>query len=149
MRAVVQRVSYSDVSCDGVITGKINNGLSILVGVEEGDTEEDASYICDKCAHLRIFDDSEGKLNLSVLDVGGGILAISQFTLLGDCRKGRRPNFMAAEKPEFASYLFNKLLEKFKSFGIQVETGVFQSYMLVKIENDGPVTLLLDSRKNF
>lgn len=149
MRAVVQRVIYSDVSCDGILSGKINNGLSVLVGVEEGDTEEDASYICEKCVHLRIFDDSEGKLNLSVLDVGGSILAISQFTLLGDCRKGRRPNFMAAERPEPASQLFSRLIEMFKSFGIQVETGIFQTHMLVKIENDGPVTLILDSRRNF
>lgn len=149
MRAVVQRVIYSEVLSDGKTSKKINNGLSILIGVEQGDTEEDVSFICDKCVHLRIFDDSEGKLNLSVLDVGGSILAVSQFTLLGDCRKGRRPNFMAAEKPERALLLFNRLVEVFKSYGIHVETGVFQTHMLLKIENDGPVTLMLDSRRKF
>lgn len=149
MRAVVQRVNYSEVSVDGVISGKIDNGLTILVGVEKGDTEDDAEYIFDKCIHLRIFDDSEGKMNLSVIDTGGSILAISQFTLLGDCRKGRRPNFMAAERSEAASALFNSLVDMFKSSGVKVQTGVFQAYMIVKIENDGPVTVLLDSRKNF
>ena len=149
MRAVVQRVEYSEVIVDNEIVGKIEKGITVLLGVENGDTEEDARYIADKCVNLRIFEDDDYKLNLSVLDVGGSMLVISQFTLLGDCRKGRRPNFMAASKPDLAVYLYNKFIEYCKEMGVIVETGVFQAHMLVKINNDGPVTILIDSKKTF
>jgi D-tyrosyl-tRNA(Tyr) deacylase len=149
MRAVVQRVSESEVIVEEKVTGKIQKGITVLLGVEEGDTEEDARYIAEKCVNLRIFEDENGKLNLSVIDVNGGLLAISQFTLLGDCRKGRRPNFMAAAKPETAVELYNMFIEYCRGCGVNVECGVFQAHMLLKIDNDGPVTVLLDSRKNF
>jgi D-tyrosyl-tRNA(Tyr) deacylase len=149
MRAVVQKVIDSEVIVNNEVTGKIENGLTVLLGVEDGDTEEDVKYIAEKCAHLRIFEDSDGKLNLSVNETGGQILAISQFTLLGDCRKGRRPNFMSAARPEEAVKLYNRFIEFCSGYGITVKTGVFQAHMLLKINNDGPVTVLLDSRKNF
>ena len=149
MRAVVQRVTESSVTVDGQITGATDEGLVVLIGVEEGDTDKDAGYIADKVSGLRIFEDENEKMNLSVKDVGGSILAISQFTLLGDVRKGKRPSFITAEDPEIANRLYQQVCENIRNQGIKVETGIFQAHMLVKINNHGPVTILLDSRKTF
>ena len=149
MRAVVQRVTESSVTVDGQITGATDEGLVVLIGVEEGDTDKDAGYIADKVSGLRIFEDENEKMNLSVKDVGGSILAISQFTLLGDVRKGKRPSFITAEDPEIANRLYQQVCENLRYQGIKVETGIFQAHMLVKINNNGPVTILLDSRKTF
>ncbi len=149
MRAVVQRVTESSVTVDGQITGATDEGLVVLIGVEEGDTDKDAGYIADKVSGLRIFEDENEKMNLSVKDVGGSILAISQFTLLGDVRKGKRPSFITAEDPEIANRLYQQVCENIINQGIKVETGIFQAHMLVKINNNGPVTILLDSRKTF
>jgi D-tyrosyl-tRNA(Tyr) deacylase len=149
LRAVVQRVSCSEVCVDNNTIGKIDNGINVLLGVEEGDTIDDAKYIADKCVNLRIFEDGDGKLNLSVKDVGGSILAISQFTLLGDCRKGRRPSFITAAKPDVAFKLYKSFIELCSSYGIKVEEGKFQANMSVRIDNEGPVTILLDSKKVF
>ena len=134
---------------DGQITGATDEGLVVLIGVEEGDTDKDAGYIADKVSGLRIFEDENEKMNLSVKDVGGSILAISQFTLLGDVRKGKRPSFITAEDPEIANRLYQQVCENIRNQGIKVETGIFQAHMLVKINNNGPVTILLDSRKTF
>lgn len=149
MRAVVQRVTKSSVTVDGQITGATDEGLVALIGVEEGDTDKDVRYIADKVSGLRIFEDENEKMNLSVKDVGGSILAISQFTLLGDVRKGKRPSFITAEDPEIANRLYQQVCENIRNQGIKVETGIFQAHMLVKINNNGPVTILLDSRKTF
>lgn len=149
MRAVVQRVTKSSVTVDGQITGATDEGLVVLIGVEEGDTDKDVRYIADKVSGLRIFEDENEKMNLSVKDVGGSILAISQFTLLGDVRKGKRPSFITAEDPETANRLYQQVCESIRDEGIKVETGIFQAHMLVKINNNGPVTILLDSRKTF
>ena len=149
MRAVVQRVTKSSVTVDGQITGATDEGLVVLIGVEEGDTDKDAGYIADKVSGLRIFEDENEKMNLSVKDVGGSILAISQFTLLGDVRKGKRPSFITAEDSEIANRLYQQVCENIRNQGIKVETGIFQAHMLVKINNNGPVTILLDSRKTF
>ncbi len=149
MRAVVQRVIKSSVSVDGQVTGATDEGLVVLIGVEDGDTDKDVKYIADKVSGLRIFEDENEKMNLSVKDVGGSILAISQFTLLGDVRKGKRPSFITAEEPEAANNLYRDVCEKIRDEGIKVETGIFQAHMLVKIHNNGPVTILLDSRKIF
>lgn len=149
MRAVVQRVLFSDVTVDGTVTGSIDKGLNVLIGVEEGDTEKDAKYIAGKVCGLRIFEDEDDKMNLSVMDVGGKILAISQFTLLGDVRKGKRPSFTQAAPPDTANQLYERTCQFMKEEGVQVEKGVFQAHMEVKIINDGPVTILLDSRKSF
>lgn len=149
MRAVVQRVTESSVTVDGQITGATDEGLVVLIGVEKGDTDKDAGYIADKVSGLRIFEDENKKMNLSVKDVGGSILAISQFTLLGDVRKGKRPSFITAEDPEIANRLYQQVCENIRNQGIKVETGIFQAHMLVKINNNGPVTILLDSRKTF
>ena len=149
MRAVVQRVTESSVTVDGQITGATDEGLVVLIGVEEGDTDKDAGYIADKVSGLRIFEDENEKMNLSVKDVGGSIIAISQFTLLGDVRKGKRPSFITAEDPEIANRLYQQVCENIRNQGIKVETGIFQAHMLVKINNNGPVTILLDSRKTF
>ena len=149
MRAVVQRVTEGSVTVEGKITGEINNGFVVLLGVGNEDTEADADYIADKVSNLRVFEDEEGKMNLSLKDVGGEILAISQFTLYGDCRKGRRPGFTEAARPEKAKALYNYFTEKLRSYEIKVGEGIFQAEMLVKIYNDGPVTLLLDSKKLF
>ncbi|WP_316571892.1 D-aminoacyl-tRNA deacylase [Neobacillus sp. YIM B06451] len=146
MRAVVQRSREASVRVDGEAVGEISNGLVVLLGVTHDDTEKDAAFLADKIANLRIYEDESGKMNLSLLDVGGDILSVSQFTLYGDCRKGRRPNFMAAAKPELA----NSLYEAFNSFlrekGIKVQTGHFGAMMDVSLINDGPVTLILDSQ---
>ena len=149
MRAVVQRVTNSSVTVDEQITGQIGKGLMVLIGVEDGDTEKDAEYIAKKVTALRVFDDAEGVMNLSVQDIGGEILAVSQFTLLGDVRKGNRPSYFTAARPEEADHLYRKVIDLIKEKGIHVEEGVFQAEMLVKIDNDGPVTILLESHKLF
>ena len=149
MRAVVQRVTKSSVTIEGKITGATDLGLVVLKGVEKGDTDRDVKYIADKVSGLRIFEDANEKMNLSVRDVGGSILAISQFTLLGDVRKGKRPSFITAEDPEDANRLYKQVCESIRNEGIKVETGIFQAHMLVEINNNGPVTILLDSRKTF
>lgn len=149
MRAVVQRVASSSVSVGGETVGKIGKGLMVLLGVEGKDERQDARYMVEKIANLRIFEDDHEKMNLSLMDTGGEMLVISQFTLLGDCRKGRRPGFTDAAKPEDAKELYDYFVEEAKRLGIGVESGVFQAHMLVQIENDGPVTLLVDSKKNF
>ena len=149
MRAVIQRVNKSSVTVDGETVGKIGPGLMVLIGVEEDDTEKDAEYIAEKTASLRIFEDDQDKMNLSVIDVGGEVLAVSQFTLLADARKGRRPGFTKAAHPETADLLYRKTIDHMKGMGIHVEEGVFRTHMVVDISNDGPVTILLDSRKLF
>ncbi len=149
MRAVVQRVKNSKVSVDGKIVGEITSGMTVLLGVEDGDTQKDVEYMAEKITSLRIFEDSDSKMNLSLTDVNGQMLVISQFTLLGDCRKGRRPAFIKAAKPDLAKNLYEKFIEIVKDKGIVVETGIFQAEMLVDIANDGPVTLMLDSNKLF
>ena len=149
MRAVVQRVKKSSVTVDDKITGKIGQGLMVLIGVEDGDSEKDADYIADKVCGLRIFEDEQGKMNLSVEDIGGEVLAVSQFTLLADARKGRRPSFTKAAAPDEANALYRKVIEKISAKDINVEEGIFQAEMMVEIHNDGPVTILLDSNKMF
>ena len=149
MRAVVQRVKKSSVVVGEHITGKIGRGLMVLIGVEEGDSEKDAAYIAEKITGLRIFEDAAGKMNRSVMDIGGEVLAVSQFTLLGDARKGKRPSFTKAAGPEEANALYQKVVAEVKDRGVHVEEGVFRAEMLVEIHNDGPVTILLDSNKNF
>ena len=149
MRAVVQRVSRGSVTVSGAVTGEISQGFVVFLGVAEEDTEKDADYIADKVANLRVFEDENGKMNRSIQDVGGSVLAISQFTLYGDCRKGRRPGFTQAAGPEKAKALYDYFTEKVRKAGIRTEEGIFQAEMLVKIDNDGPVTMLLDSKKLF
>lgn len=149
MRAVVQRVNFSSVVVEGETVGEITKGLNVLLGVEEGDTEKDVQYMADKIVNLRIFEDEEEKMNLSLLDVGGEMLCISQFTLLGDCRKGRRPNFMSAAKPDIANTLYEQFCDTVVGLGINVQKGKFQAHMVVDIQNDGPVTVLVDSKKCF
>ena len=149
MRAVVQRVTQSSVTSEGTLTGEIGKGLMVLLGVGEGDTEADVKYMADKVAGLRIFEDADDKMNLSVKDVCGDILVVSQFTLYGDVRKGKRPSFTAAAKPDEANRLYGLFCENLRSQGFKVAEGVFQTDMLVKIYNDGPVTILLDSHKEF
>ncbi|MBL4931125.1 D-aminoacyl-tRNA deacylase [Clostridium paridis] len=149
MRAVVQRVKRSSVKVDGKIIGEIGVGLNVLIGITKGDTDEDIKYIRDKVVNLRIFSDSDDKMNLSLKDVEGEILIISQFTLYGDCRKGRRPSFINALGGEEAIGIYEKVIEAFKEEGVRVETGEFGADMEVEIINDGPVTLLLESKKDF
>jgi D-tyrosyl-tRNA(Tyr) deacylase len=149
MRAVLQRVSRASVTVDGKVVGQIGRGILVLVGVEPDDTDEDARQLADRTISLRIFDDPEGKINLSLEDIGGSLLVVSQFTLLGDCRKGRRPSFIGAAPPELAEKLYNTFIGAAGSRGIPVATGRFRAMMDVKLVNDGPVTLLLDSRKRF
>lgn len=149
MRSVVQRTRFSRVIVNERETGKIGNGLMVLLGIKKGDTEEDARYMMDKIINLRIFEDQQGKMNRSLLDVKGDILLVSQFTLYGDARKGRRPSFIEAELPEAALPLFNYCLKYLQNQGIKVETGVFGADMQVDINNDGPCTILLDSEKLF
>ena len=145
MRAVVQRVSESSVAVDGRVVGKIGKGLLVLLGVAKGDDPSAAEYLAEKIANLRIFEDDNGKLNLSLLDVQGDMLVVSQFTLLGDCRKGRRPSFIQAAPPEIADRLYLQFVESVRKKGVTVETGRFQAMMAVKLINDGPVTLVLES----
>jgi len=149
MRAVVQRVSEASVSVEGREVGRIGAGLCVLVGVAQGDAEEDARWLCDKVLDLRIFEDDAGKMNRSLIDLNGGLLAISQFTLLGDARSGRRPAFTAAEKPELAQPLYARFCALARERGIAVAEGVFRATMKVQIVNEGPVTMLLDSKKLF
>ena len=149
MRAVVQRVTEGTVTVEDQVTGSIESGYVVLLGVEDTDTEKDADYLAEKIVGLRIFEDADGKMNLSLQDTGGQMLVISQFTLLADARKGRRPNFVKAAKPELAKKLYDDFVSKVKSMGVTVEEGIFQTHMLVRIYNDGPVTILLDSNKLF
>ena len=149
MRAVVQRVTESSVSVDGNVVGSIGNGLMVLVGVEEEDTGDDARFIADKVAGLRVFYDDDGKFNRSVEDVGGGVLVVSQFTLHGDARKGRRPSFIKAAAPDKAIPLYEAVAEQLRQRGLEVATGEFGAQMQVHLVNDGPVTILLDSHKQF
>lgn len=149
MRAVVQRVSEASVTVDGKEKGSIEKGLLVFAGIVKDDDEKDGQYIASKIAGLRIFEDREGKMNLSVREVGGEILLVSQFTLAGDARKGRRPSFEKAMRPETASLLFEKLVKMVENEGLTVATGQFQAHMEIKLINDGPVTLLLDSKKEF
>lgn len=149
MRMVVQRVTRASVTVDGEVTGKIGRGYMVLVGSEVGDTEADARLCADKLAGLRVFVDDEDKMNRSVLDVGGEILLVSQFTLLGDARHGRRPSFIAAARPEVAEPLLETMKAMLEEKGLHVETGRFRAHMDVELVNDGPVTILIDSRKVF
>lgn len=146
MRTVVQRSKEASVTVNGEIVGQIISGLVLLVGVTHQDTEEDAKFLADKIANLRIFEDENEKMNLSLLDVGGQILSVSQFTLYGDCRKGRRPNFMEAARPEHANQIYEMFNSLLREKGIQVETGRFGAMMDVKLTNDGPVTLIVESK---
>lgn len=149
MRAVVQRVSRAEVRVEGRPVGAVHKGLLVLLGVAEGDGEEAARYLADKVAALRIFEDQAGKMNLAVGDVGGAVLVVSQFTLLGDARKGNRPGFTGAAPPEQANALYERFCAMLRERGLPVATGVFRAHMEVELVNDGPVTLLLDSAKLF
>ena len=149
MRLVIQRVLESSVCVDGNVVGSIGPGFMVLCGVEDGDTAEDVRYCSDKTVNLRIFEDEAGKMNRSILDAGGEILAISQFTLHGDVRHGRRPSFIRAARPETAVPLYDAYCNGLREAGVHVETGIFQTDMKVSLINDGPVTLLVDSRKVF
>lgn len=149
MRCVIQRVTQASVTSEGVETGRIGRGFMVLIGVCAEDTEKDVKYMADKVPNLRIFEDENGKMNLSLKDVGGAMLAVSQFTLYGDARGGRRPSFIAAARPEAANALYEQLVEAWCAQGIQVETGRFQTDMQVSLVNDGPVTILMDSTKLF
>ena len=146
MRAVVQRVSEADVTVNGKQTGKVGAGLCVLLGVGAEDTERDAEWLADKIVNLRIFEDEDGKMNRSLLEVGGGALVVSQFTLYGDCRKGRRPSFIEAASAEEGNRLYEYFVEQVKKHGVETACGVFQTHMTVKIVNDGPVTLILDTK---
>ncbi len=147
MRAVIQKVSTASVKVDDEIIGNIDNGLLVLVAVKETDGPDDIAYIKKKISNLRIFEDEEGKMNLSVRDVGGSILLVSQFTLYGDVRKGNRPSFTESAGPEMANEYYEKLRDELKSDGFNVETGKFQAHMEVSLINDGPVTILIDSER--
>ena len=149
MRSVIQRVSRAAVTIDGTVVGRIGTGLLALVGVAEGDTATDIDYTASKIRDLRVFADEHGRMNRSVVDVGGQVLVVSQFTLLGDVRKGRRPGFDAAAPPEVAKARYEDLVGRLRDVGLAVETGVFQAQMQVDLVNDGPVTILLDSRRLF
>ena len=149
MKAVLQRVTKASVSVAGEVVGSIGPGLVVLVGVANGDTEKDARYLVQKTVELRIFPDDAGKFSLSALDIKGELLVVSQFTLLADTRKGRRPSFVEAAPPAQAEGLFEQFVAAARASGLKVETGRFQQYMLVEIHNDGPVTILLDSREKF
>ena len=147
MKAVIQRVLRSSVTVGGESIAQIGRGLAVLLGVEKGDTENQADYLADRIAGIRIFEDECGKMNLSVRDVGGEALVVSQFTLAGDCRKGRRPGFDNAAPPEDAKQLYERFTDSLRGFGVPVKTGRFQAEMLFSIENDGPVTFVLESRE--
>lgn len=150
MRAVVQRVTGASVTVDGETVGRIGPGYLVLLGVARGDTDAaDGAYIAAKIADLRLFDDDDGRINRSLLDVGGSALVVSQFTLMGDCRAGRRPSWSEAASPEEAQRLYETVVERLRARGITTETGVFRAVMAVSLTNDGPVTVLLDSRKRF
>jgi D-tyrosyl-tRNA(Tyr) deacylase len=149
MRAVVQRVSEASVQVEGATVGRIGAGLLVLLGVGQGDGDDDAAALADKVLHLRIFPDDAGHMNRSVLETGGGVLVVSQFTLYGDARKGRRPSFIDAAAPEEANRLYGLFVARLRASGLRVEEGVFRALMDVVLVNHGPVTLLLDSRKLF
>ncbi|MDW7771435.1 MAG: D-aminoacyl-tRNA deacylase [Desulfobulbaceae bacterium] len=148
MRAVVQRVSQAEVRVNGKLTGKISAGLLVLVGIHSEDSDRDVAWMAKKLVHLRIFEDADGLMNLSLLDTGGRMLIVSQFTLLGDCRKGRRPSWSSAALPEKANSLYLELVAAVEQYGIHTATGEFQAMMDVSLVNNGPVTLMLDSHKN-
>ena len=147
MKALLQRVSKASVTVGGEVVGHIGRGLVVFLGISRGDTERDAQYLAEKTVSLRIFSDSEGKFNLSALDVGGDLLVVSQFTLLANTVKGRRPSFTEAAPPEQAEALFERFLALLRSVGLKVESGRFGEHMMVEIHNDGPVTIMLDSRE--
>ena len=149
MRAVVQRVSESSVTVNGEVTGRIGSGLLVLLGVAQDDSQDDAVFMAQKIAALRVFPDDQGRMNHSLVETGGAMLVVSQFTLLGDCRKGRRPSFVCAALPMHAQELYCAFVAEVEGQGIHVETGRFREHMDVALVNDGPVTLLLDSRKQF
>lgn len=149
MRAVVQRVSSASVTVAGKVTGQIGRGFLVLLGIATDDAQEDLIYLAQKVVGLRVFEDADGKMNLSIGEVGGAMLVVSQFTLYGDCRKGRRPGFTDAARPEVAEPLYRAFVAEVRGQGIVVETGQFQAEMQVSLVNDGPVTLLIDSRKQF
>ncbi len=149
MRAVVQRVSRASVTVDGELTGEIAQGLLVLLGVAQDDSVADADYLAEKIAGLRIFEDDVGKMNLSLAEIGGAVLAVSQFTLFGDARRGKRPSFDAAARPEQAKALYEYFVERIRAGGLRCETGRFQEMMEVELVNSGPVTILLDSKKTF
>jgi D-tyrosyl-tRNA(Tyr) deacylase len=147
LKALLQRVSQASVSVAGEVVGEIGGGLVVLLGISRGDTEPDARYLAEKTVGLRIFSDSEGRFNLSAIDIQGELLVVSQFTLLSDTRKGKRPSFTQAAPPQEAEALFEKFLSYLRSSGLRVESGMFKQHMLVKIHNDGPVTIMLDSKE--
>ncbi len=149
MRVVIQRVSQASVTVDGNITGQIDRGLLVFLGIGKDDDQADIGFLADKIVNLRIFPDDDGKMNLSVKDIGGGILLISQFTLFGDCRKGRRPDFTAAGNPQSAGTLYEQMIDTLKTKNLPVQTGIFAAHMDIQSTNDGPVTLLIDSKKTF
>jgi len=149
MRAVVQRVNHATVTVDGAVVGRIERGICVLVGVGRGDEEADAVALADKVVSLRIFEDDAQKMNLSLLEVGGALLAVSQFTLFGDVRKGKRPSFSEALEPVRAQALFERFCTECRARGVRVETGRFRTHMQVALENDGPVTILIDSKRAF
>lgn len=147
MRVVLQKVLWARVEVDDVVVGEIGPGLCLLVGISREDTSEDVRYMANKIPNLRVFPDAEGKLNLSLIDVKGSILAISQFTLFGDCSRGRRPSFSNAALPELAHKFFEEFLHELKKVGLDVQTGRFQAHMKLSLCNDGPITLILDSKE--
>lgn len=149
MRAIIQRVNSANVQVNNNQIGKINKGLLVFLGVKDDDSDEDLSYLVDKIINLRIFEDEEDKMNLSLIDVQGELLVVSQFTLYGDCKKGRRPSFAKAAKPNRAKFLYEKFIEETKKRGFNTQQGEFQAHMIINIQNDGPVTILLDSEKQF
>ena len=149
MRAVVQRAAKAKVTVEGMITGEIGRGLVILLGIGLDDNDRDIEYLADKIVNLRIFEDENDKMNISLMDIGGQLLVVSQFTLFGDCRKGKRPSYDKAARPEAAEVLYERFVERCRSMRVKTETGKFQAMMQVELQNDGPVTLILDSRKEF
>jgi D-tyrosyl-tRNA(Tyr) deacylase len=149
MRAVVQRVSSARVRVDGAVVGEISQGFLVLLGVGQGDGAEEVAYMASKIRDLRLFPDDEGKMNRSLLEIGGGVLIVSQFTLYGDCRRGRRPSFISAAAPDLAKALYEDVVKELRASGLTVATGIFQADMKVELVNDGPVTILLDSSKAF
>ena len=149
MRAVIQRVKSASVTVEGKVVSEVNKGLLVFLGIAQEDTSADVDYMASKIANLRIFEDDEGLMNLSVLDVGGEALVVSQFTLCGDCRKGRRPSFIDAARPEKADPLYQAFMDEISRLGVPVKAGIFQAMMDVELINDGPVTILLDSNKLF
>jgi D-tyrosyl-tRNA(Tyr) deacylase len=149
MRIVIQKVNHASVTVEGEVVGRIGQGLAVLVGAQEGDTDEDVKFMAGKIAGMRIFEDADDKMNLCVKDVGGEVLLVSQFTLLGDARHGRRPSFSHAAAPEVAEPLVDKLRDQLREMGIHTETGRFRTHMKVLLENDGPVTIMLDSNRLF